>query len=65
MTDAEINKLYSQTLGFSHTAALRAIFTAGYAAHAGTSVGAADASKAASYPTSLPFGQFPRNDEHG
>ena len=65
MTDAQINALYSLTCGVSHTAALRAIFTAGYAAHAGTAIGGGgDASHAAAVPTSVPIVTKPNDDDH-
>lgn len=55
MTDADLQGIYSKAAGVSHGAALRTIFALGYAAHAGTTVGAnADPSKTASIPTYVP-----------
>ena len=53
MTDNELAQLHKELLNVSHTAALRAVYNAGYCAGAATtpSVGMADFSGSASKPS--------------
>jgi hypothetical protein len=65
MTDVQLQAIYQSGLGVSHIAALKVVFAAGYAAHAGTTVGACDPSVAASFPTSIPVVKDPNHTDHG
>jgi hypothetical protein len=53
MTNADIDQIYAQFLGMGHTAALKAIYTLGYANGAGTAIddNLTDKAKVATKPT--------------
>ena len=65
MTDLQLQSIYQSGLGVSHLAALKVVFAAGYAAHAGTTLGNANPAKTATFPTQLPMVSNPNDSDHG
>jgi hypothetical protein len=64
MTDLQLASIYSTGLAQSHIVALKLVFAAGYAAHAGTAI-QGNPAHTATFPTALPV-NFPLNDtDHG
>jgi hypothetical protein len=55
MTNADLDQIYGQFLGMGHNAALRALYTIGYANGAGTPIDSnlTDLAKASTKPTTV------------
>jgi hypothetical protein len=67
MTDLQLQQIYQAGLNTSHLAALKTVFAAGYAAHAGTVIGQGNPSKSATALTAsqIPVILNPNDSDHG